>query len=229
MTTIAIVGAGPGLGAAVARRFGTKGFAIALISRNQERVDALAANLASEGLPARGYAASVRDTAALRTALDHAAQDLGPIEVLDYSPLPQQEFLRPVLETTVEDLSAATEFSILGPVAAVQQVLHGMRQLGRGTILLVNGSSAATPNAKVAGTSIAFAGESAYGAMLHEALKPQDIHVGQLIIPGAIGGGDPLYAPDALAEQLWTIHAHRGEFRTTVGMETARPRVGAGS
>jgi hypothetical protein len=94
-----------------------------------------------------------------------------------------------------------------------------MKQLGRGTILLVNGSSAATPNANVAGTSIAFAGESAYGAMLHEALTPQNIHVGQLIIPGAIGRGDPLYALDALAERLWTIHAQRGGFRTTVGME----------
>lgn len=39
MTTIAIVGAGPGLGAAVARRFGAEGFAVGLISRNQERVD----------------------------------------------------------------------------------------------------------------------------------------------------------------------------------------------
>lgn len=39
MTTIVIVGAGPGLGAAVARRFGAEGFAVGLISRNQERVD----------------------------------------------------------------------------------------------------------------------------------------------------------------------------------------------
>ncbi len=223
MTTIAIIGAGPGLGAAVAGRFGAEGFDIALISRSQERVDALAAGLANEGLTARGYAASVRDTAALAAALDHAAQDLGPIEVLEYSPLPQQEFLRPVQDTTVEHVSAAIEFSILGSVSAVQQVLPGMNQLGRGTILLVHGSSAVTPNAKVAGTSIAFAGESAYGAMLHGALKSQNIHVGQLIIPGAIGGGDPLYATDALAERLWTIHAQRGEFRTTVGTEAASP------
>ena len=33
MTTIAIIGAGAGLGAAVARRFGAEGFAVALISR----------------------------------------------------------------------------------------------------------------------------------------------------------------------------------------------------
>ena len=70
---------------------------------------------------------------ALTAALDRAAADLGPIEVLVYSPLPQQEFLRPVLETTVDDLRAAAEFSILGPVTAVRQVLPGMRAAGRGS------------------------------------------------------------------------------------------------
>jgi short-subunit dehydrogenase len=217
MTTIAIIGAGRGLGAATARRFGREGFTVALISRTQDNVDRLAAELAEHGVQTRGYAADVQDRPTLAGALERAASELGPIEVLQYSPVPRKDFLRPVLETTAADLVAAAEFSILGPVTAVQQVLPGMRQLGRGTILFVNGSSAATPNVNVAGTSIAFAGESAYGAMLHEVLAPKHIHVGQLIIPGAIGGGDPLYAPDALADRIWNIHAQPGPFRTTAG------------
>ena len=216
MTTIAIIGAGPGLGAAVAKKFGSEGFSVALISRNHNKLEQLGSSLTAAGITARGYAADVRDRAALAGALEAAASELGPIEVLNYSPVPSGDFMRPVLEMTVEDLTAAAEFSILGPVTAVQQVLPGMGELGRGTILLVNGSSAATPNANVAGVSIAFAGESAYGAMLHKALEPRNIHVGQLIIPGAIGGGDPLFAPEALAERLWTIHTQRGPFRTTV-------------
>ena len=217
MTTIAIIGAGRGLGAATARRFGREGFVVALISRTQKNLDGLVAQMNAEGVQARGYAADVQDRQALAGTLDRAAAELGPIEVLQYSPVPHRDFLRPTLETTVDDLEAATAFSILGPATAVQQVLPGMRELGHGTILLVNGSSAANPNGNVAGTSTAFAGESAYGAMLHEALKAQRIHVGQLIIPGAIGGGDPLYAPDALAERLWSLHAERGPYRTTVG------------
>ena len=220
MTAIAIIGAGPGLGAAAAARFGREGFSVALISRSQDKLDRLSDDLTSGGVEARGYAADVRDRAALTSALESAATELGPIEVLQYSPVPNAAFLRPVLETTVDDLAAATEFSILAPVAAIQQVLPGMSELGRGTILLVNGSSAATPNGRVAGTSTAFAAESACGAMLHDALQPQGIHVGQLIIPGAIGGGDPLFAPEALADRLWTIHAERGPFRTTVGAST---------
>jgi NADP-dependent 3-hydroxy acid dehydrogenase YdfG len=218
MTTIAIVGAGPGLGAAVAERFSRDGFSVALISRTPGR---LAEDLTARGVATHGYPADVRDRAGLAGALAAAAAELGPVEVLQYSPVPRREFLRPVLDTTVDDLSAAVEFSILGPVTAVEQVLPGMSELGRGTILLVNGASAATPNGNVAGTSIAFAGESAYGAMLHDALAPRNIHVGQLIIPGAIGGGDPLYAPEALAERLWAIHTGRGRFRTTAGTEAA--------
>jgi NADP-dependent 3-hydroxy acid dehydrogenase YdfG len=220
MTTIAIIGAGPGLGAATARRFGREGFSVAVVSRTKENVDRLAADLAAEGIEARGYAADVQDQVALANTLAGITDDLGAVEVLQYSPVPRRDFLRPVLETTTEDLAAATQFSILGLAVAVRQVLPGMTAQGRGTVLIVNGSSATKPNGNVAGTSVAFAGESAYGQMLHEALTDRNIHVGQLIIPGAIGGGDPLYAPDALADRLWAMHAERGSFRLTVGAES---------
>jgi NADP-dependent 3-hydroxy acid dehydrogenase YdfG len=216
MTTIAIIGAGAGLGLTVARRFGREGFAVALISRNLERLDGLAATLQSEGVTAAGFTANVRDAPSLTAALEAATAALGPIEVLQYSPLPAKEFMRPVLETAVADLVGPVEFSIYGPVTAARHVIPGMRALGRGTILFVNGASAVRPGASVTGTSVAFAGESAYAQLLHDALADENIHVGQLIIPLGIGGGDPDHEPEALAEKLWTIHAERGVFRTFV-------------
>jgi NAD(P)-dependent dehydrogenase (short-subunit alcohol dehydrogenase family) len=48
MTTIAIIGAGKGLGLAVARRFGLEGHAVALIARNRTRLDELTAGLRNE-------------------------------------------------------------------------------------------------------------------------------------------------------------------------------------
>lgn len=91
-----------------------------------------------------------------------------------------------------------------------------MRALGRGTILFVNGASAFKPRGSVAGTSIAFAGESAYAQLLHDELAPEGIHAAQLIIPLGIGGGDPSHEPVALAETLWHIHTKREGFRTFV-------------
>ncbi|MGW7612122.1 SDR family NAD(P)-dependent oxidoreductase [Streptomyces sp. NPDC054766] len=213
MTTIAIVGAGPGLGAAVARRFGREGFHVALVSRSQERVDGLAAELADVGVTARGFAADVRDPKALAAALDAVCGALSPIEVLQYSPVPSPDFMRPVLETRPDDMVGPIELSVYGPVAAVRQVLPGMRSLGRGTVLLVNGGSAVIPHADRAGTSIAFAAESAYGHLLHDTLAGDGIHVGQLIIPGAIVPGHPRKDPDVLAEVLWGMHRDRHGFR----------------
>lgn len=217
MTTISIIGAGPGLGLAAARRFGREGYSVALISRTQSTVDRLATDLTADGIAARGYAADAREPLELRAALDAAAAELGPIEVLQYSPVPAREFMKPVLATTAEDLLGPVEQSVYGPVTAVQHVLPGLRELGRGTILFVNGGSAVTPNGNVTGTSVAFAAESAYGQILHDALFPENIHVAQLIIPRGIGGGEPDHEPEALAERLFSLHRDRGPFRTLVG------------
>ncbi|OZE82834.1 dehydrogenase [Rhodococcus sp. 15-649-2-2] len=221
MTSIAIVGAGAGLGAAVARKFGAQGFSVGLISRNQSRVDSLADQLAADGVSAKGFAADVRDPASIASALEQVTETLGPIEVLQYSPLPQKDFMRPVLETTPADMVGPVEFSIYGPIAAVHQVLPGMRFLGenKGTILFVNGGSAVKPGRTVTGTSIAFAGQAAYAQLLNEELAEEGIQVSQLIIGGAIDGSDPKKSPEALAEQLWSLHTERNRFRVQISAD----------
>lgn len=221
MTSLAIIGAGPGLGAAVARRFGREGFAVGLISRNQAKVDALAEDLSRDGISAAGFAADVRDPQSIARALEQVTETLGPIEVLQYSPLPQKDFMRPVLETTPADLVGPIEFSIYGPVAAVHQVVPGMRFLGenRGTILFVNGGSAVTPGRNVTGTSVAFAGQAAYAQLLHEVLGEEGIQVSQLIIGGQIVSGDTEKDPDVLAEHLWSLHTKRDQFRHQVSSD----------
>ncbi|MFI6955673.1 SDR family NAD(P)-dependent oxidoreductase [Nocardia sp. NPDC050408] len=70
MTTIAIVGAGSGLGMATGRRFGREGFSVALIARSQDKLDRLAAELADDRIPAVGYAADVQNRTAPATSVD---------------------------------------------------------------------------------------------------------------------------------------------------------------
>ncbi|MCX5328906.1 MULTISPECIES: SDR family oxidoreductase [unclassified Streptomyces] len=213
MTTFALIGAGPGLGLSTARRFGSAGHTVALISRNAEKLEGLTAELAHDGIQARGFTADVLDAESLGAALDAAAAAWGPIEILQYSPVPRADFMKPVLDTGADDLDAPLSFSVKGPVTAVNAVLPGMRELGRGTLLFVNGGSAVRPHPDRAGTSIAFAAESAYARMLHDALAPQNIHAAQLIIPGAIRPDAEHSSPDALAQQLYDIHRERDGFR----------------
>ncbi|WP_062516003.1 SDR family NAD(P)-dependent oxidoreductase [Demequina gelatinilytica] len=212
MPTLAIVGAGPGLGAAVARRFGREGYAIALISRAQAKLDALAAELQREGLTARGYAADVRDGAQLEVALRSAAADLGPVTALQYSPLPARAYLHPVLDLEPELALDALRFSALGLIHAARAVLPAMRAAGDGSIVLINGGTSVQARAGFSGTSVAFPAESAYGEMLHEALAPEGVRVVQLVIPGAIP--KLRYTLEEVADRIWDIQAAPGEFRT---------------
>ncbi|MEU4176413.1 SDR family NAD(P)-dependent oxidoreductase [Streptomyces sp. NPDC026589] len=213
MTTFALVGAGPGLGLAAARRFGQAGHRVALLSRSAQHQDNLAAELARENIHARGFTADVLDPASLTAALQEAAETLGTVEILQFSPVPRGDFMKPVLDTTAADLDDPLAFSVKGPLTCVNAVLPGMRELGRGTLLFVNGSSAVRPNPNVAGTSIAFAAESAYAQMLHAALADENIHVTQLIVPGAISPDSERSSPQALAERLYALHTGRKGFR----------------
>lgn len=214
MATLAIVGAGPGLGAAVARRFGREGFAIALISRDQAKLDALAAELVGAGLTARGYAADVRDAESLEAALASAAADLGPITALQYSPLPSRTYLKPVLDLTPELALDALRFSALGLITATRAVLPAMRAAGDGTIILINGGTSVKARAGFAGTSVAFPAETAYGEMLHDALAEEGVRVVQLVIPGSIPKLQVTDGIEGVAERIWQLHTTPGAFQT---------------
>ncbi|MDO8144920.1 SDR family oxidoreductase [Isoptericola sp. 178] len=214
MPTLAIIGAGPNLGAAVARRFGREGYAVALISRDLAKLDALAEELGEHGVTARGYAADVRDGASLEVALGRAAADLGPITALQYSPLPAREYLKPVLDLTPDLALDALKFSALGLVTAVRTVLPGMREQGEGSIVLINGGTSVKARAGFAGTSVAFPAESAYGEMLHDALADEGIRVAQLVIPGAIPKLQLENGIEDVAERVWELASTPGDFRT---------------
>lgn len=86
--SIYIVGAGPGLGVAVARRFGREGFSVGLVARDRSRLNALVRELEAEGVRAAAATADARRPDKLRHALRERAERLGPAEVLRFSPLP---------------------------------------------------------------------------------------------------------------------------------------------
>lgn len=214
MPVIAIIGAGPGLGAAVARRFGREGFSVALISRDQSKLDDMAADLNSVGVTAQGYAADVREPAELEDALSRVATDLGAVSVLQYSPLPSRDYLKPVVELTPELALEAVQFSLLGLIHSARAVLPAMRESGDGSIILINGGTSVKARAGFAGTSVAFPAESAYGEMLHDALETEGVRVNQLVIPGAIPRLQLPNGIDDVADRVWELHTDGGPFRT---------------
>jgi short-subunit dehydrogenase len=216
--SIVIVGTGPNLGLAIAKRFGREGLAVGLVSRTQPKLDDLARQLESDGIHAAGAAADVRDPDALTGAITTLAERLGPVDVLEYSPLPAREFMKPVLETDVDDVRGPLEFSVLGAVAAARSVIGPMVEAGRGTILFTTGGAAINPNPLRAGVGISFAGEVAYARMLHDELAGKGVHVAHTAIGGSIKpGGD--HEPGDVAEVLWRHHTTRDGFQIRLGID----------
>ncbi|GIF26717.1 NAD(P)-dependent dehydrogenase (short-subunit alcohol dehydrogenase family) [Actinoplanes tereljensis] len=210
MPTIAIVGAGPGLGLSIAKRFGREGFAVGLISRTQKNLDALAAELEAAGVTAAGFAADVTDSAALGAAIEQ----IGPIDVLSFSPsAPDNADLRPVAitEVTLASVQPQLEFYLGGGIAAAQQVLPAMTGRGAGTILFTTGGSSANPGMMPAFGNIAIGagGLRTYALSLHAAVAEQGVYVAHIPLSVWIGHGGPETQPDTIAEHYWTVYTGR--------------------
>ena len=213
--SIFIVGAGPGVGTAVARRFGREGFAVGLVARNRSRLDTLVGELEAEGVRAAAATADARRPDELRGAMRELAAQLGPAKVLCFSPLPDVGLIKPVLDTTPDELRASLELNVVGATAAAGEALPAMRERGRGTLLFTTGGGALSPSADRAASGVTTTAETVYVRMLHDTLAPEGIHVSHVVIVGPMGPGER-HEPAAVAEQLWRHHVEGDEAVTVM-------------
>jgi NADP-dependent 3-hydroxy acid dehydrogenase YdfG len=86
MPVLAIVGAGPGMGLAIAKTFGANGYKVGLLSRNPVKLQPLVAELAEHGIEAAAFALDVLDRASMTAGLAAVQQRFGRIDVLEFSP-----------------------------------------------------------------------------------------------------------------------------------------------
>jgi short-subunit dehydrogenase len=205
-----IVGAGPGVGAAVARRFAGAGHPVGLIARNRGRLENLARSLAEEGVEALTCAADATDPEAVTIALADLARRQGPAAALCFSPLPDVALIKPVLQTSATDLNAALSLNVVGAAAAVAAVLPGMLAAGRGSLLFVTGSAVINPSAARASSAVVGFAEKAYVELLVDALHDTALRVAHLVVKGAVGPGQQ-HEPDTVADRLWHLHADSRE------------------
>lgn len=212
MPVLTIVGAGPGLGLAVARRFGREGFKVALVARTQEKLEALAAELGGEGIEAAGFAGDILDRPSLAAALSRVQEHFGAVDVLSYSPAPQQaDALQPVdvLAASPENTQQQVEFYLYGAMAAVQQVLPAMTDRGSGTLLFTTGASSATPMPAMGNVGAAAAGLRNYALALNAALAELGVYAAHVPLAVWIGSGGPATQPETIAEIYWDLHTKR--------------------
>ena len=196
-----VIGAGKGLGAAIARRFAANGFAISLIARSRETLDTTAATIPQ---PTGTWTADAGDPESLTAAIGAAIEKSGPVDVLAFNAVSVTPGTPSKLgaEALVKDFRA----SVAAVLTAVQAVLPGMRENGSGTILLTGGGFAIKPMAQLATIGVSKAAIRNLALSLADELGPEGIHVATVMVGGIIKDGTP-FSPDRIAEVFWELHA----------------------
>ncbi len=209
--TIAIVGAGPMLGLSVARAFGARGYAVALIARRQTALDALINELAVDGIDAAGFVADLTDEAQLAAAFVAIKTRFGRVNVLEFSPL-AMAFVSPS-QVTAEVARLAFEFLTIGAINAVRQVLPDMQLRGEGALLFANGRSSLLPMKLLGSMGLGSAALRNYVYGLGEELKDSGIYVGTVPVLARMDRA----AADAVAGLYLTMIAERDRIECVYG------------
>lgn len=197
-----IIGAGPGLGAALARRFHAGGCRVALVARQVDPLAAIAS--AIDAGKVRGFAADAGDTASLGTALGEIEAWAGATEILIYNAARMQSGPAAALDAVT--LAGDMAVNLGGAVTAVGALLPAMRAQRRGTILFTGGGLALEPYPAWAALAIGKAALRSYGFALQKEIAGEDIRVAVIAICGIIAPGGP-FDPDTIADQYWRLHA----------------------
>jgi len=176
----AVVGVGPGNGAAFARRFASEGYAVALLARTME----LSAELASSLPDARAYPCDVADAGSIARAFDAIRRDLGEIEVLVYNA--GSGVWGSIEEATASDFESAWRVNALGGFLASKQVVPAMKRAGRGSIVFVGATASRKAGPKSAAFSSAKGAQRSLAESMARALWPAGIHVALIVVDGVV-------------------------------------------
>jgi len=199
-----VVGTGPGIGQAVAKRFGREGYALGLVARRKESLTGFVEGLTAAGINARGYPADAEQPNALIDALKAIEYDLGAIDVLIYN----AAVLKPggPLEVGIEQLVREFRVNVGGALVCAQHAAVGMKTRKRGSLLFTGGGLALAPWAQMSSLSIGKAGIRSLATTLHQDLKADGIRVATVTVDGLVKPGAGALDPTAIAETFWSLH-----------------------
>jgi NAD(P)-dependent dehydrogenase (short-subunit alcohol dehydrogenase family) len=206
-----VVGAGPGLGAALARRFAAGGLAVAVARRRAEDLTELA-----EEVGGRAYGCDATDRAQVDTLFADVARDLGTPTLVSFN---AGAYLRGgILEISPEDFETCWRVGCLGGFNVGQAAARLMVEPDGGTILYTGATAALRGGAGFANLAVPKFGLRALAQSMARELGPKGVHVAHLIIDGQIEseregysaaerGEDTVLKPAAIAEAAWFLHS----------------------
>src|SRR5580700_1435146 len=211
-----LVGAGPGLGMAVARRFADGGYRVSLVARSTDGLRDLVKGLADTGAQIDTIAADASDPEGLGARLAELYNEQGAPGVIVYNAVmgaPDK-----LLSSSVEHLRTAYAVDVISAIVVTQVAAPAMRAAGSGIIIVTGGGFADNPIPALATVSLGKAALRSAATMLGADLEPDGIRVATLTIAGQIVAGTA-FDPESIAKRYWeVVHSDgpwQSEFRFT--------------
>ncbi len=208
-----VVGAGPGLGAALARRFAAGGYTVAVARRSSDDIAALA-----DEIGGKAYGCDATDHGAVAALFDSVTADLGSPGLVAYNAGAYSP--GSVLEIAPEEFERCWRIGCLGGFNVGQAAARRMVDAGGGTILFTGATAALRGGKGFVNLAVGKFGLRALAQSMARELGPKGVHVAHLVIDGQIAGERPGYSeaergedhvlkPDAIAEAAWFLHSQQ--------------------
>jgi NAD(P)-dependent dehydrogenase (short-subunit alcohol dehydrogenase family) len=206
----AVVGVGPGNGAALGRRFAKEGYAVALLARTTETSKPLAASLAN----AHAYSCDVTRADSVAQTFDAIEREMGVVDTLLFNA--GTGAWGTIEEIDAEALERSFRVNAMGLLLAAKKVIPGMKAKGSGNIVVIGATSSRRGVARTAGFAPAKAAQKSLTESMARHLWPLGIHVSLIIVDGIVDlpltrarmrdkPDDFFVAPDDLAETAFHL------------------------
>jgi len=222
--TIIVGGFGPGIATAVAEKFGSEGFAVALVGRNAERLAAGVAALEAKGIKAAAFPADLGAPATIKPLIASIRAKLGPISVLHWNAY--SATAGDALSADIAALQNVFDVAVVGLSIAVQEALADLKA-AKGAILVTNGGllfddpkiNELGGTRGLMGLSMGNAAKHKLVGMLSAKLKADDVYVGEVIVTGTVKGsafdsGNGNLDGAVVAQKFWDLYTARTDIST---------------
>lgn len=224
--TIIVAGYGPGISSAVAEKFGTEGFQVAIVGRSADKLAAGVKELQAKGIKAVAFTAELGDPAAVRGMVEKVRAALGPISVLEWTAY--TNLAGDLLTAKPEEIRSLFDVSVVGLLTAVQALLPDLRS-EKGAVLVTNGGAgfvdpdvdAMLTQYGIMGLGVSNAAKHKLVGLLAKKLGPE-VYVTEIMIAGTIKGtsfdrgNGPTIEGSKVAAKYWELYTARRDLRTTI-------------
>jgi NADP-dependent 3-hydroxy acid dehydrogenase YdfG len=187
---IAVVGAGPGIGEAVARRFTSEGYVAALLARTEDKLQTMAQSINTDHGQgsARYYITDLRQEESVLASFRSIRAELGPVSVLVYNAGARRVNGRKVLDTSSEEFENFTKINLFGAFWSSKCVLPDMLAAAKGTILFTGATAAVRGNPGLSSFSPGKFGLRSLCQIITREYQDQGIHAAHIIVDSPVDG-----------------------------------------